>query len=240
MGFTILSAQDTGHTLVPNSFIEQHMPFADGSFVKLYIYLLMLYQHRERHSDLSVSFLADHMECTEKDILRALRYWEREGLLKIQKSREEIECITLCGDSFPSTPKAAPLPEDELSSADDLALAAAVENNALPHSTSTDSGPTKISAGADDGIVKNLPPVAVRNHEFTAPPKQTYTPLQAEAFRKDAEIDRAIDEIEQLLGEPVSPAHLQTILYFMCDVGFSAELLVTLYRVATQKEDQLY
>lgn len=70
---------------------------------------------------------------------------------------------------------------------------------------------------------------------YIAPQKQSYTPLQAEALRKDVEIDRAVRNVEQLLGEPVSPSHMQLILYFMCDVGFSAELLITLYETALHK-----
>lgn len=226
MSFSILSGHDTGHTLVPDVFLEQYMPSADGSFVKLYLYLLMLYQQRRNDNQLSVSFLADRMECTEKDILRALRYWQREGLLEIKESQGEIENILLCeiiSSHGPETPPKGIVTSREIVSQ---------ENN--PDTAKASASDDVIHTRWEtDGVVRNLPPAAARS--FDAPTKQTYTPMQAEALRKDSEIDGAIDAIEQLLGEPVSPAHLQTILYFMCDVGFSSELLVTLYRVATKK-----
>ena len=44
-------------------------------------YILLLRHMNQSSGYLSVSELADLLECTEKDILRALRYWKSEGLL---------------------------------------------------------------------------------------------------------------------------------------------------------------
>ena len=52
---------------------------ANGEYVK--VYLLLLRHMNQSSGYLSVSELADLLECTEKDILRALRYWKSEGLL---------------------------------------------------------------------------------------------------------------------------------------------------------------
>lgn len=91
--------------------------------------------------------------------------------------------------------------------------------------TSVSSAPTPVSAEL----------AASSSVTVAIPDKQTYTPLQAEALMKDSEIDEAISGVERLLGEPVSQSHLQTILYFMCDVGFSSELVKTLYATAVKK-----
>ena len=56
---------------------------ANGSYVKVYLFLSMCIQSGEKN--LSISSLADKMENTEKDILRALRYWEKKGLMILQK-----------------------------------------------------------------------------------------------------------------------------------------------------------
>ncbi|MBR5930923.1 MAG: DnaD domain protein [Lachnospiraceae bacterium] len=71
----------TSTTSVPNCFIEKYMPKAAGEFVKIYIYLLKCLE--ENQSELSLSRIADSLEDSEKDIVRALRYWERKGLLKL-------------------------------------------------------------------------------------------------------------------------------------------------------------
>lgn len=42
---------------------------------------------------------------------------------------------------------------------------------------------------------------------------------------KDIEISEAISQAEKILGTTLSTTHLQMILYFMCDIGFSQEMI---------------
>ena len=69
----------TNATVLDNEFIDHYMVRANGEYVK--VYLLLLRHMNQSSGGLSVSELADLLECTEKDILRALRYWKSEGLL---------------------------------------------------------------------------------------------------------------------------------------------------------------
>ena len=69
----------TNATVPDNEFIDHYMVRANGEYVK--VYLLLLRHMNQSSGYLSVSELADLLECTEKDILRALRYWKSEGLL---------------------------------------------------------------------------------------------------------------------------------------------------------------
>ena len=69
----------TNATVLDNEFIDHYMVRANGEYVK--VYLLLLSHMNQSYGYLSVSELADLLECTEKDILRALRYWKSEGLL---------------------------------------------------------------------------------------------------------------------------------------------------------------
>ena len=88
------SATEAAFTTVSNAFIDYYMPQASGSYVKVYLYLLRcLSGHTE---DFSISFLADRLENTETDILRALKYWEKVGLLSItEDDRQTISSITI-------------------------------------------------------------------------------------------------------------------------------------------------
>ena len=72
---SLISLQNSSElevTILSNRFIDNFMPRANGEFVKVYIYLLRLL------SDTSVPFsleqMADHFFCTERDIIRALKY----------------------------------------------------------------------------------------------------------------------------------------------------------------------
>lgn len=70
-------------TLIHNSFIENYMMEANGDYVKVYLYLAKCIQYQE--AELSISSLADHMDNTEKDVIRALQYWEKRNLLLIER-----------------------------------------------------------------------------------------------------------------------------------------------------------
>lgn len=80
------SVTETVTTTVSNAFIDYYMPQANGGYVKVYLYLLRCLSSQPE--DFSVSFLADRLENTETDVLRALRYWEKMGLLSITEDAE--------------------------------------------------------------------------------------------------------------------------------------------------------
>ena len=70
-------------TLISNTFIEHYMPEANGDYVKVYLYLAKCIQYQE--AGLSISSLADRMDNTEKDVIRALQYWEKRNLLQLDR-----------------------------------------------------------------------------------------------------------------------------------------------------------
>lgn len=78
-------------TIVENDFIDYYMTKANGEYVK--VYLLLLRHLNTEDSCLTISNLADCLDCTEKDILRALKHWSKVGLLKIDYD----EAGTICG-----------------------------------------------------------------------------------------------------------------------------------------------
>lgn len=73
------------YTQVPNRFIDRYMSDANGSYLKVYFFLL---RFLSEDRDFSMSALADRMDYAEKDILRALRYWEKKGILEFTQDRE--------------------------------------------------------------------------------------------------------------------------------------------------------
>lgn len=68
-------------TTVSNEFLDRFLPVANGDFIKLYLYLL---RHASSDRDMSLSTIADQMNCTENDVSRALKYWEKEGILVLR------------------------------------------------------------------------------------------------------------------------------------------------------------
>lgn len=101
--FTLKNKFQTNATLVANDFIDHYMVQANGEFVKVYLFLL---RHLDNAgSSLTVSAVADCLNNTENDILRAFKYWESKGLLQMECDAEghvcELELIQTSPD--PST-----------------------------------------------------------------------------------------------------------------------------------------
>ena len=92
---------NTGVTLVQNAFIDRYMPKANGEYVKLYLYLLRMIS---AHEAISIGQIAEVLEHTEKDIHRALSYWEKEGLLGLTYAPDK----TLTGIDFLEFPCSQP------------------------------------------------------------------------------------------------------------------------------------
>lgn len=79
---TLKTDLSAGATSVSNLFLDHYMPKASGEYTKVYLYLLRFLQGGRQ--DLTVAGLADALEHTESDILRALKYWEKQRLLKLE------------------------------------------------------------------------------------------------------------------------------------------------------------
>ena len=134
---TLKNKFQTNATLLPNDFIDNYMIDANGEFVKVYLFLL-------RHLDdpcssLTLTTIADCLNNTEADILRAFRYWERKGLLRTERDTDgkitalELQKMSLSGGDTSSAAKpssvspAAPAP-----AAASAPLAASAAAKAVP------------------------------------------------------------------------------------------------------------
>ena len=74
-------------TLLENEFIDNYMPEANGEYVK--VYLLLLRHLNDPSVNLTITRIADILDDTEKDVIRALNYWKKLGLLDYALNEEE-------------------------------------------------------------------------------------------------------------------------------------------------------
>lgn len=100
---TIRNRFQENSTIVENEFIDQYMAKANGEYVK--VYLLLLRHLNNQSMPLTISNLADRLECTEKDILRALNHWSKVGLLKIDYDESGTICGLAVGTGSGDAPK---------------------------------------------------------------------------------------------------------------------------------------
>lgn len=93
---SLISLQNSSElevTILSNRFIDNFMPRANGEFVKVYIYLLRAVSSP---SSFSLEHMADRLFCTERDIFRALKYWEGEKILSLTYTTDrQLSGITL-------------------------------------------------------------------------------------------------------------------------------------------------
>ena len=78
-------------TVLPNKFIDEYMIKADGEYVKIYLLILRL---QGMGLPVDVERIADHLELTRKDVLRALSYWEKAGILRTGAVSETAATVT--------------------------------------------------------------------------------------------------------------------------------------------------
>ena len=85
---TLHKEKDCRFVAVSHTFLNEYMPAANGEFVKVYLCILQAFQQED--NVFSTDILADRLSCTEGDVLRALHYWQAQGLLALTTSHGPV------------------------------------------------------------------------------------------------------------------------------------------------------
>ncbi|MGP1612790.1 MAG: DnaD domain protein [Catonella sp.] len=75
----------TGVTVISNAFIEHFINESNASHIRFYLYLMY---YSQNHKSFSISSACDFLEDSEKDIIRSINYWEKQGLFKVTRTNE--------------------------------------------------------------------------------------------------------------------------------------------------------
>lgn len=186
-------------TAVPDIFIDEYMKDANGEFVKIYLYLLRCLSRDD--GSFSVSAMADALDHTERDISRALRYWEKKGLITLEfDGKDELTGITLV-DITGDYPEA---PAERTSDADrDDAVALTCGKRA-------DAGKQQSSQSAQ-------------------PQEKDHDPVEiAAAAENDDEIRDTLQAAEIYLGRPVTAQETAKFYSWYRDLHMSPALITHL------------
>ena len=71
--------------LVNNSFVDNYMCEANGSFIKVYLYLL----RHASNSNLEINTIANALNLRESDVIRAFKYWSKKGVLEYVQTADK-------------------------------------------------------------------------------------------------------------------------------------------------------
>ena len=225
-------------TTIYNSFIEDYMPAANGSYVKVYLYIAKCLQAKE--SNFSISSLADQLENTEKDILRALMYWEKKGLMSLNRDKATGEILGLemlipfaerDFDTYENTAKesAASLGVDS-----DLSETGALDRRNSDFSE-TDAANTSTyeSSGTDapsnvNSDVHRASNSAQEKNSSAVKPIQV-PPEQIQELSANEDFVWVCNVVESYLERPMKPTEIQLITSLYGTLHFSRELILHLY-----------
>ena len=115
---TIYQDNYTDSTVISNRFIDEYMQAANDAQLKIYLYLIRMMSAR---LDTSIGDIADKFNYTEKDVVRALKYWEKNHLLTLDyDDRKNIVGIHLLDSvaGYPPVPIHTPVVETAVSMRD--------------------------------------------------------------------------------------------------------------------------
>ena len=198
-------------TIVSNRFIDEFMPQANDAQLKIYLFLLrMLSAGRS----LYIPEIADVFNHTEKDVMRALKYWEKCGVLLLEydaaKNLTGIRLLDLTG-SRPVSGNAS--------------------EKAVPQKTVSESRTAEKS-----------PSESRRSSDQEAYARPSYSLDDLKAFQEKDSTAQLLFIAEQYLGRTLSPSDIKSILFFSDRLHFSDDLIDYLlqYCVERGKKDFRY
>ena len=205
-------------TVVSNLFIDEYMKDANDAQLKVYFYLLRMLNAEQA---ISVSGIADKFNHTEKDVIRALKYWEKQQILDLDfDENKALVGIHLRDLSAQATP-------------------------ASQHNVLLTSGPVQAQNTAGNSIIS----AAVAQPVQTAPQETTpvytkpaYSLDQLREFKEREETSQLLFIAEAYIGKPLTPSEIKTILFFTDVLHFSDDLIDYLlqYCVERGKKDFKY
>lgn len=210
---TIYKDNYTDATVVSNQFIDEYMKDANDAQIKIYLYLLRM---MSSNLPTSISEIADKFNHTEKDVLRALTYWEKQNLMQLDFDEKGEVCGLHLKSAQPAKegrivpmPKAVPAPSAET------------------RESRKSAQPAKTSVAAASA---------------QTPVKPSYSLDDVSAFKKDEEASRILFIAESYLGRTLSATDIKSLLFIYKELRFSTELIDYLieYCVGKGKREMRY
>lgn len=179
-------------TVISNKFIDEYMVDANDAQIKVYLYLVRM---MSANLSTSISDMADKFNHTEKDIIRALKYWDKCHLLSLEMDEAKniigIHFTSSTTDVASDTRQLAPIVPLKLVSNIQEAIS---DLDAKEKKYSYDEIP---SYSLDDKM------------RFKSNPETANIPFLAETY----------------LGKNITPRNLDTLYFIHHELNFSEDLI---------------
>ena len=238
--FTICNDGYAAYTAIPNKFIDEYMKDANDAQLKVYLYLIRM---MSANRATSVSEIADKFNHTEKDVMRALKYWEKADLLSLDYDASK----TLTGIRL----KDANRQEHSANTQPSATFFAEAPIMTTPAaSVRTTEAPVLTSP-----LAMQMPVMTIvsKTAEVTTPAenaapvadpyaKPSYSADQLRSFKDKSNTSQLLFVAQEYIGHPLTVSEMKSILYFSDCLHFSDDLIDYLiqYCVDRGKRDFKY
>ncbi len=239
---SLMTENDETFSSISNNFIDFYMTDANGDFVKIYLYLVRLFSNS---TAVSVADIADHFNCTETDVCRAIRYWISVDVLKFRYDEDgQISGIVLLKLKKPETRKEEP--EKIISLTAQLGgrttSKAAREKKTLTEDATT-KAPAKSETVTELASINNagassMASEASEASERKAPSMPIYSSDILSSKLRDDNFSYLIRLAETYLNRQLAQKDINSILYYTDELKFSNDLIEFLFEhCATVKKN---
>lgn len=208
-------------TTLSNLFIDEYMADANDAQLKIYLFLIRM---MGANLATSVYDIAEKFNYTEKDVLRALMYWESRQLLSLEyDATGNLSGIQVLSLDSPMTNRG------NYESVSRITPVLSFIRPASDFRPASDYRPVQTSA-------------PVVNTASVATEKPKYTTEDLKNFKTDEEASQLLYVIEQYLGKQLIRTDLETLYFIYDTLGFSVELIEYLVEhcVENKKKDIRY
>ncbi len=245
-GFSVATEEEDTFSSVSNSFIDYYMTDANGDYVKIYLYLLRVYQSGRR---IRISDIADHFNLAEKDIARAIKYWVSKDVLGLTYTKNKTISSLLIKKLTP--PIQQEFSEYDLMSfmegeADDVESTDDVNNIVKNDIVKNDIDLSDIEAEgaerekemtADEGAdpeTENAESEA--DGSVNVPKKAPFSAELLDSKNRDENFQELIAQAEAYYGNTLSQREMSSLIYVYDNFDFSFDLMEYLLEYVAERK----
>ena len=199
-------------TILSNRFIDCYMTDANDAQLKVYLYLVRM---MGANLETSVTDIADRFNFTEKDVLRALKYWKGKEILDLDLDDDGnvvgVHLKNLCQlEKMGPTVESTHIPQSIVTP----------QNIVAPQNTQTSQ-----EKASTQGVI---------------PIKPSYSSAQIKEFKSSHEKSESGFDIfylaEVYRKKPLSPSDINTIIYICEELGFNDEMFDQLLQYCAERD----
>ena len=223
---SLYESGSNGHTRVSNYFIDHFMTNANEAQIKIYLYLL---RSVSSGKDISLPIIADRFNYTERDIIRSLIYWDKQGLITLDyDDNKNVKGICLNVVERPVNRRAGVSPVSDLphsTPAVSRAAESVSHGNMISDAEVPVSGAQSAVSETQSTVSGSQSAVSGVQAESSTQARPFYPAGQLQEFKENPEMKGLLFTAEQYLKRTLSSSDLNSILFLYDNLHFDVDLI---------------